>query len=158
MDRFQHNHFERLLNSHEFQRNFKPIKNFNIAYRTSYNTKRVAHDEVQWIDRWSAPENDMDLVRADTGANWLETNYNTCGQGVRGEVMDGGFEVTHMDFDGLLLHGSNSSSSHGTSTYGIVFGNGNRDGDGNAQGTGQLVCSGVQGIAAGDDSQDLGQS
>ncbi|HKH49421.1 MAG TPA: S8 family serine peptidase [Thermoanaerobaculia bacterium] len=108
----------------------------------------AAHDEVLWIDRWSAPENDMDLVRADSGANWSETNYNTCGQGVRGEVLDGGFESTHMDFDGVLLHGSNSAASHGTSTYGIVFGNGNRDGDGNAQGTGQLVCSGVQGIAA----------
>jgi hypothetical protein len=31
----------------------------------------AAQDEVQWIDRWSAPENDMDLVRGDTGANWL---------------------------------------------------------------------------------------
>lgn len=108
----------------------------------------AAQDEVQWIDRWSAPENDMDLVRGDTGANWLETNYNTCGQGVRGEVLDGGFEATHMDFDGVLLHGSNTAVSHGTSTYGIVFGNGNRDGDGNAQGTGQLICSGVQGISA----------
>src|SRR5215210_5697608 len=108
----------------------------------------AALDFVLWIDRWSAPENDMDLVRADSGANWSETNYNTCGQGVRGEVLDGGFESTHMDFDGVLLHGSNSAASHGTSTYGIVFGNGNRDGDGNAQGTGQLVCSGVQGIAA----------
>ena len=107
----------------------------------------AANDDVQWIDLWSAPENDMDLVRQDSGANWAETNFGTCGQGVRGEVLDSGFETTHMDFDGLLLHGSNSSSSHGTSTYGIVFGNGNRDGDGNAQGLGQLVCS-SQGIAA----------
>ena len=107
----------------------------------------AAQDDVLWIDRWSAPENDMDIVRADSGANWAETNFGTCGQGVRGEVLDGGFETTHMDFDGLLLHGSNSVDSHGTSTYGIVFGNGNRDGDGNAQGTGQLVCS-SQGIAA----------
>jgi serine protease AprX len=108
----------------------------------------AAHDDVLWVDRWSAPENDMDLVRTDSGANFIETNFGVCGQGVRGEVLDSGFETTHMDFDGILLHGSNSSSSHGTSTFGIVFGNGNRDGDGNAQGTGQLVCSGVQGIAA----------
>ncbi|HEX7185616.1 MAG TPA: S8 family serine peptidase [Thermoanaerobaculia bacterium] len=107
----------------------------------------AAHDHVLWVDRWSAPENDMDLVRQDSGANFIETSFGTCGQGVRGEVLDSGFETTHMDFNGLLLHGSNSSSSHGTSTYGIVFGNGNRDGDGNAQGTGQLVC-GSQGIAA----------
>jgi serine protease AprX len=107
----------------------------------------AAHDDVLWVDRWSAPENDMDLVRGDTGANFLETNFGTCGQGVRGEVLDGGFESTHQDFDGVILHGSNTAASHGTSTYGIVFGNGNRDGDGNAQGLGQLVC-GAQGIAA----------
>jgi hypothetical protein len=107
----------------------------------------AAHDDVQWIDLWSAPENDMDLVRQDSGANFIETNFGTCGQGVRGEVLDGGLESTHMDFNGILLHGSNSAASHGTSTYGIVFGNGNRDGDGNAQGLGQLVCS-SQGIAA----------
>jgi hypothetical protein len=107
----------------------------------------AAHDDVLWIDRWSAPENDMDLVRQDSGANFIETNFGTCGQGVRGEVLDAGFETTHMDFDGILLHGSNTVDSHGTSTYGIVFGNGNRDGDGNAQGTGQVICS-SQGIAA----------
>ena len=107
----------------------------------------AAHDDVMWIDRWSPPENDMDLVRRDSGANFIETNYGTCGQGVRGEVFDAGFETTHMDFDGILLHGANSPHYHGTSTFGIVFGNGNRDGDGNAQGTGQLVC-GSQGIAA----------
>ena len=107
----------------------------------------AAHDDVMWIDRWTPREDDMDLVRQDSGANFVETSYGTCGQGVRGEVLDSGFETTHMDFDGILLHGSNSSASHGTSTYGIVFGNGNRDGDGNAQGTGQLVCS-SQGIAA----------
>lgn len=107
----------------------------------------AASDDVAWIDRWSAPENDMDLVRADSGANFIETNFGTCGQGVRGEVLDGGTEVTHQDFDGVLVHGSNTAGSHGTSTYGIVFGNGNRDGDGNAQGLGQLVCS-SQGIVA----------
>jgi hypothetical protein len=111
----------------------------------------AAHDDVLWIDRWSAPEPDMDLVRQDSGANWLETNFGLCGQGVRGEVMDGGFETTHQDFDGMLLHGAVGVSSHGTATYGIVFGNGNRDGDGNAQGTGHMPRAGActaQGIAA----------
>ena len=39
----------------------------------------------------------MDLVRDDSGADWLESNYFSvvdnlgyCGQGVRGEVMDSG--------------------------------------------------------------------
>ena len=107
----------------------------------------AALDDVAWIDRWSAPENDMDLVRSDSGANYLETNFSVCGQGVRGEVLDGGTETTHQDFDGVLIHGTNTAVSHGTSTYGIVFGNGNRDGDGNAQALGQMVCN-SQGIVA----------
>jgi serine protease AprX len=107
----------------------------------------AALDDVLWIDRWSAPETDMDLVREDSGANWTETGYGLCGQGVRGEVMDSGLQQNHMDFDGVLMHTAADVQSHGTSTYGIVFGNGDRDGDGNAQGTGQLVC-GSQGIFA----------
>jgi hypothetical protein len=111
----------------------------------------AAHDEVMWIDRWSPPEPDMDLVRTDAGTNWLETTHGTCGQGVRGEVLDGGVDAAHMDFDGIMMHGTVSSGSHGTSTYGIVFGNGDRDGDGNAQATGQMPSSTgcpSQGIAA----------
>lgn len=105
-------------------------------------------DDVMWVDFWSPPETDMDLVREDAGTNWIEDNFGYCGQGVRGEVMDAGIEDTHMDFDGILLHGSHDVSSHGTSTFGIVFGNGDRDGDGSAQGTGHMPCDQAQGIFA----------
>ena len=98
----------------------------------------AAHDEVLWIDRWSPPEPDMNLVRGDSGADWLEATYGTCGQGVRGEVLDNGIQENHPDFDGILTHGPHNTESHGTSTYGIVFGNGDRDGDGNPQGTGHM--------------------
>jgi len=108
----------------------------------------AALDDVQWIDRWTPSENDMDIGREDAGANWLENNFGYCGNDVRGEVLDAGTEVTHQDFDGILVHGSNSTSSHGTSTYGIVFGNGDRDGDGQAKATGFDPCPGHQGIAA----------
>jgi hypothetical protein len=101
----------------------------------------AAHDEVLWIDRWSPPEPDMDLVREDAGTNWLEDTHGTCGQGVRGEVLDSGIQQNHPDFDGILMHGSFNIDSHGTSTYGIVFGNGDRDGDGNPQATGQMPSS-----------------
>ena len=101
----------------------------------------AAHDEVMWIDRWSPPEPDMDLVRQDSGADWLEDNYGTCGQGVRGEVLDNGIQQNHPDFDGILMHGTANVESHGTSTYGIVFGNGDRDGDGNGQATGHMPSS-----------------
>jgi hypothetical protein len=108
----------------------------------------AAHDDVMWIDRWSPPATDMDLVREDAGTNWLESNYGYCGQGVRGEVLDQGIKADHWDFDGVMFHGPNDLDSHGTSTYGIVFGNGNRDGDGNAQATGNLPCPQAQGIFA----------
>ncbi|HEX6851115.1 MAG TPA: S8 family serine peptidase [Candidatus Polarisedimenticolaceae bacterium] len=100
----------------------------------------LAHsNRLQWIDRWTPRETDMDIVREQAGENYVESVGGYSGQGVRGEVMDAGVEQTHPDFDGILLHGGGVSvDSHGTSTYGIVFGNGNRDGDGNAQGLGSL--------------------
>jgi hypothetical protein len=108
----------------------------------------AAHDDVLWMDRWTAPEADMDLVRQDSGAAWLEDTYGYCGQGVRGEVMDLGIQADHPDFDGIMLHGAYSLDSHGTATYGIVFGNGDRDGDGDGKATGTLICDGAQGIFA----------
>jgi PKD repeat protein len=106
----------------------------------------AALDDVQWIDPWTPRETDMDLVREDAGVNLVENETGWCGQGVRAEVMDAGFQHDHPDFDGILLHNSTAVDSHGTSTYGIIFGNGDRDGDGSAQGTGHIPCA--QGIAA----------
>jgi serine protease AprX len=107
----------------------------------------AADDNVAWVDTWHEPGYDMNLVREDSGANFIESNFNQCGQGVRGEVMDGGVERTHQDFDGILIHGTTGVASHGTATYGIVFGNGNRDGDGDARATGHVICQ-AQGIFA----------
>ena len=36
----------------------------------------VADDDVMWIDRWHAAEADMDLVRQDSGAAFIESNFN----------------------------------------------------------------------------------
>ncbi len=101
---------------------------------------RIARSEhLLWLDRWSPPENDMDIVREQDGADYIESVAGYSGQGVRGEVMDGGVETTHMDFDGIQIHGpAPGLDSHGTATYGIVFGNGDRDGDGDAKATGNL--------------------
>jgi hypothetical protein len=106
----------------------------------------AAHDDVQWVDRWTPAEQDMDLVREDSGANRVENEFGYCGQGVRGEVLDGGIQDDHPDFDGITLHGPHDVDSHGTSTYGIVFGNGDTDGDGDGRAIGQLPCG--QGIFA----------
>jgi hypothetical protein len=109
-------------------------------------TVLASHPDFMWADRWSAPELDMNLVRQDSGADWLEAGTGNCGQGVRGEVMDNGLQENHMDMDGVLLHGPHDTQSHGTSTYGIVFGNGARDGDGDATAPGHMPCA--QGIFA----------
>ncbi len=107
----------------------------------------AAHDDVMWIDRWTPRETDMDLVREDSGANWIEANLTgaPCGQGVRGEVMDNGIQQDHQDFDGILMHNSADVQSHGTNTFGIVFGNGDRDGDGDPTATSHMPCA-EQGI------------
>ncbi len=93
--------------------------------------------EVAFVDRKGEPSDDMDNVRVVTGANMIETTYGFTGQGVRAEVMDGNVRQTHQAFlpRGITLHGGvTGSTSHGTSTTGIVFG----DGSGNAAGRGML--------------------
>ena len=114
----------------------------------------AAYDDVMWMDMWNPPGTDMDLVREDGGTDWIEDTLGYCGQGVRGEVLDSGIQEDHMDFDGIMLHGEHGITSHGTSVYGIVFGNGDRDGDGEAMGTGQMPCEQAQGIFA--DFSDMG--
>jgi serine protease AprX len=94
-------------------------------------------DEVAFIDRWSAPEEDLDIVRSVGGANALQTLEGYTGQGVRGEVMDGDVLDTHNAFQSnpIIRHGGNSGSAdHGTKTTGCVF----SDGTGSASGRGML--------------------
>jgi len=81
-------------------------------------------DDVQWIERWYGPENDMDIAREMHGSNYVETLYGMTGQGVRVEVMDGGFDMTHPDMQNFLVHNGNTTASHGTCTSGIVVGTG----------------------------------
>jgi serine protease AprX len=79
------------------------------------------------IDPVSAPETDMATSRESTGANYIETAGGYRGQGVRGEVMDGGFRLTHQEFRARppVQHTANSTNTeHGTSTYGQIFASG----------------------------------
>ncbi len=93
-------------------------------------------DDVLWLDRWSPPEADMDIARQFTGANFLETSTPGAytGQGLRGEVLDGGCDTSHVDLNTVLWHGTPGNLNHGTCTTGIVFGKG----IGNAQARGML--------------------
>ncbi len=79
------------------------------------------------VDPVSAPETDMAISRESSGANHIESVGGYRGQGVRGEVMDGGLRTTHQEFRTRppVMHTANSTStSHGTSTYGQIFASG----------------------------------
>jgi subtilisin family serine protease len=84
----------------------------------------AALDEVQWIDRWSPPGNDMNKARLLHGADFVEDTHGITGQGVRVEVMDAGCDTTHPDLPNFLVHNGNTVDAHGTCTSGIVVGNG----------------------------------
>jgi hypothetical protein len=101
------------------------------ATLTDEQLLKVANNEkVLFIDRWSPPENDMDLVRSVGGAAYVESVAGFRGQGVRAEVMDNGLRQTHTDFQPggpPLIHNSPNTaepSNHGSSTFGINFGRG----------------------------------
>jgi hypothetical protein len=90
----------------------------------------IRFDEVEYVDRWSPLETDMDIVREIAGANYLETVAGYTGVGVRAEIFDSGFNVNHPDFASrpLLQHGGTvGNASHGTATCGINFGDGTGD-------------------------------
>ncbi len=97
----------------------------------------LAMNEVAFIDLWGEAEEDMDVAREIGGGNYIENTLGMTGQGVRVEVMDGNIRGTHHDFQNppITYHGTHSgSTSHGTSTSGIVFG----DGTANNTGRGML--------------------
>ena len=83
-------------------------------------------DEVLFIDPWSAPEDDLDIVRQFNGADYIETMGGYSGNGVRAEVQDSGLVTTHPDFiiPPIIHVGNGTSVSHGSSVYGVVFGTG----------------------------------
>lgn len=83
--------------------------------------------QVLYVDFWREKGEDMSIVRLYGGLDYVARTEGFLGDGVRAEVMDSGLRVTHTDFENLdlIIHGGNSAStSHGTSVFGIVFGNG----------------------------------
>lgn len=98
------------------------------AHLTPEQVRQVAaHPHVMGIDRKGDPSTDMNNARALMGANYLEGLTGWTGQGIRAEVMDGGLDVSHVDWPAgrtPILHGNVGSDSHGTCTFGINFGGG----------------------------------
>ncbi|MFT5151275.1 MAG: serine protease AprX [Planctomycetota bacterium] len=94
-------------------------------------------DEILWVDPRGEPQTYMDKVRQDGGANFLENQTGYTGQGVRGEILDSGFLISHMGFQSnppVMHNGNSTDTSHGTSVAGCTFG----DGTGNALGRAAL--------------------
>jgi len=96
----------------------------------------VRMDEVLYVDRRFPPQSYLNNVRIDGGAAEIENLAGYTGLGVRAEVIDSGLLLSHQAWTNPpLLHASNNSnSSHGTSVYGCVFG----DGTGNPSGRGLI--------------------
>lgn len=107
----------------------------HVERETYFMTVKVRYDQlpglagldaVQWIDRWSAGEEDVNIAKAFHGAEYAAQpeNGGYTGTGVRIEVLDGGCVTNHPDLQNFLIHNQNTASSHGTSTAGIVFSSG----------------------------------
>ncbi len=92
----------------------------------------AALPQISWIDRYDPPVTNMNNIRISTGATTAWSGgYN--GTGIVGEVKDNGIEQGHPDFGNLIgTYGGPTVDSHGTCTFGIVFGDGS--GSGNASG------------------------
>ncbi len=86
----------------------------------------VAHlDQVLWIDAVTPIETDMDNVRVQGGANYVEGAGGYSGQGINGHVYEGlNTSVADFNVTPTPVLSNNVSSSHGHSTATIQFGNG----------------------------------
>jgi hypothetical protein len=116
-----------------------PTHEFMEAWLTRDQLLQIVKaNEAFYIDPWTPGEPDVNIAREFGGANYVASVGNYLGQGVRGEMMDTNLRLTHVDFQNPapIWHGPTSSlsASHGTSTTGIVFGQGR----GNATATGFL--------------------
>lgn len=106
----------------------------NLGMRAVLDTTGVAalleSPDVVWIEPASGPETDDNLIREFGGVNYVELMDGFTGAGVTVEVVDSGLRVSHQDLLGSspVLRTLNSNSlQHGTSSFGILFGDGTGD-------------------------------
>ena len=99
---------------------------FTVTLTGPQLLQAAGFDEVLWIDRWSAPEEDMNNARIQGGGNYVETQGGYTGSGVNTHIYEG-VEASHPDFTGTVtnVRSSGAAQTHGHATAGIVFGNGN---------------------------------
>lgn len=98
---------------------------FSVALTGAQLQQVCGFDEVLWIDAWTDVEFDMNNARIQGGGNYIESQVGYTGIGVNAHIYEG-VESGHQDFTGgvTVVNSSNSASSHGHCTAGIVFGNG----------------------------------
>jgi len=82
-------------------------------------------DQVLWIDRWTAVGLDMNNARIQGGGNYVESQGGYTGLGLNAHIYEG-IDANHPAYSGPVINvrSSGASSSHGTNTAGIVFGDG----------------------------------
>lgn len=81
-------------------------------------------DEVQWIERWGPRVSTLDHARELHGADHVEALHGLTGTGVRAEVLDSGFDLTHPDLQNHIEHGNTGPGEHGTCVAGILTSDG----------------------------------
>ena len=99
----------------------------------------AALPQISWIDRYDHPVTNMNYIRTATGASTVWSGGYT-GNGIVGEVKDNGCDQDHQDFGTTLIgtYGGPVTDSHGTCTFGIIFG----DGSGSSIATGMMPDAG----------------
>ena len=96
------------------------------ATLTSPQLLAVLHlDQVLFVDAWSPIEDDVDNARIQGGANYVENQAGYTGATLNLHIYEG-IDTSHPAYSGPVLpvNSSSTSTGHGTSTAGIVFGNG----------------------------------
>jgi serine protease AprX len=90
----------------------------------------AADDTVLFVERWGAPEEDVDNGRIQGGTNYVEAMAGIDGKGMFGHVCEGVYG-THTEFAAIPPYrqtpwglGSTGGSGHGNSTAGIIYARG----------------------------------
>ncbi|UCE72888.1 MAG: S8 family serine peptidase [Methanomassiliicoccales archaeon] len=126
----------------------------NYIIRTQIDASRIydiaSIKEVKWIDKYEAKRYFMNYIRQFTGASTLFSN-GFRGTGIIGEVCDIGVDHDHPDLDNIVFNDNipqddndeflefwYQTNGHGTATTGVIFSNGNLDGDGDSDAMGIL--------------------
>jgi hypothetical protein len=119
------------------------LKQVRATIETDYISALASYPTVVWISQYHPPQAFMDLIRLPeyTGADTPFT-AGFDGSGVLGQVKDNGCDLAHYDLDNVLYtQGGPGPADHGTCTTGIVFSNGDLDGDGDPDARGMLPAA-----------------